>query len=421
MVFPALFADVQPPGLVLRYVLGEDVPAWAQAGWSLFLVATVFMGLASIVGFIGIWAERKVSGRLQHRHGPNRVGPIGLFQSLADGIKLASKEDLTPGGADKWLFRLAPYLAFAPVFAALLAIPFGPDFIFEPRLAVGLFWMLAILSVEVVGVILAGWASNNKWSTYGAMREACQLISYEIPLGLSILVVVVVTGTLDLVRIGEQQAGGAHHWLIFRQPFVAAAFFMFFVASLASNKRAPFDLPESDSELVAGYHTEYSGLRFSLFYLAEYNAMFVMAAIMTVLFLGSWHDPFGYLATRYATASLFEQIVLNCVAAGIFMAKATVLVFVQMWVRWTLPRPRIDQVLHVCVKVMLPMTFVLLFGSALWELLVPRQSIAQTITQWTLTGLGGLFLLATLGLLGQAFIEGRRNMQTLGRPLGRAA
>lgn len=403
---------------MLRLLLGDE-PGWLlRVGWSVAIIAFGFMALASIVGFLGIWAERKVAGRIQHRHGPNRVGPIGILQSLADGIKLAAKEDLMPRGADGWLFRLAPYLAFAPVFAALLAIPFGPELIFEPAISVGLFWMIAILSVEVVGVILAGWSSNNKWSVYGAMREACQLISYEIPLGLSILIVVVAAGTLDLVQLSQMQQGGAHHWLIFHQPFVALAFVVFFVASLASNKRAPFDLPESESELVAGYHTEYSGLRFSLFYLAEYNAMFVMAAIMSILFLGGWDDPFGFIARWNAhvprdTLSL-DLLLVNAAAFGMFMLKTVLLIFVQMWVRWTLPRPRIDQVLHACLKVLLPMSLAILLGSAVWELLVAAGSITEQITQIVLLVLGIAFVGLLLLMLAHAFIEGRRSQQRLG-------
>jgi NADH-quinone oxidoreductase subunit H len=316
---------------------------------------------------------------MQSRLGPNRVGPIGLLQSLADGIKLLLKEDLIPAGADQLLFRLAPYLAFAPVFAAFLVLPFGPNFIFEPRLGVGVFWILAILSVEVLGVILAGWASNNKWAIYGAMREACQMVSYEIPLGLSILIGVMTAGTLSMHRLGELQSGGIHTWLIFRNPFVFCAFFVYFIASLASNKRAPFDLPESESELVAGYHTEYSGMRFSFFFFAEYAAMFVIGGIQTALFLGAWNDPAGYIGYEMHRLSadprshLLGLFLLNCAAAAMFVIKCIVIVFVQMWIRWTLPRPRIDQVLYACLKVLFPLACLLLLGSALWQLLVPER------------------------------------------------
>jgi NADH-quinone oxidoreductase subunit H len=302
-----------------------------------------------------------------------------LLQSLADGIKLLTKEDLVPGAADSLLFRIAPYLAFAPAFAAFLALPFAADMTFEPHLNVGLFWILAILSVEVMGVILAGWASNNKWSVYGAMREACQMVSYEIPLGISIIVGVMTAGTLNMVQLGHLQGGGIHTWLIYRNPFVFLAFFVYFVASLASNKRAPFDLPESESELVAGFHTEYSGLRWSFFFFAEYGAMFVVGGIQAALFLGAWHDPFGLLGYLYQNFSSSEHysapalFILNCIGAGIFVTKALGIIFVQMWIRWTLPRPRIDQVLYACVKVLLPLACALLLGAAVWQWLIPER------------------------------------------------
>lgn len=351
----------------------------AQIGWSLALITGIFLPMVSVLAMFFIWWERKVAGRIQSRFGPNRVGPIGLFQSVADGLKLLLKEDLRPRDADALLFRLAPYLAFIPVFAAFLALPFAPEFIFEPRLSAGVFWLLAVLSIEVMGVILAGWASNNKWAVYGAMREACQMVSYEIPLGISIIIAVMAAGTLNLVELGHLQAGGIHTWLIFRNPFAMLAFLAYFIASLASNKRAPFDLPESESELVAGFHTEYSGLRFSFFFFAEYAAMFVVAGIQAALFLGGWNDPFGllgYLHHKYTVQGNDVALVLvNIAGAGIFSAKCLLIVFVQMWLRWTLPRPRIDQVLYTCVKVLLPAAFVLLLGASLWQLIVPEMPV----------------------------------------------
>src|SRR5437773_7589438 len=263
------------------------------------VILVVFVPAVMVFAMFAIWWERKVAGHMQSRLGPNRVGPIGILQSLAYGIKLLTKEDLLPKDADGLLFRLAPYLAFTPAFAAFLALPFGPNLCFEPRLNVGVFWILAILSVEVMGVILAGWASNNKWSVYGAMREACQMVSYEIPLGISIIIGVMAAGKLNMVKLGQLQGGGIHTWLIFKYLFVFLSFFCYFVASLASNKRAPFDLPESESELVAGFHTEYSGLRFSFFFFAEYAAMFVVGGIQAALFLGGWNDPFGLIGHFY--------------------------------------------------------------------------------------------------------------------------
>ena len=367
--------QVDTPTLMQRVLFHGEPGSMAGLLWNVALILLVFLPFMSVFAMLAIWGERRVAGRMQCRPGPNRVGPFGLFQSVADGIKLILKEDLIPANADAVLFRLAPYLAFAPVFAAFMALPFAQDFTDEPRVSSGLFWILAILSVEIMGVILAGWASNNKWSIYGAMREACQMVSYEIPLGISIIVAVMAAGTLNMVELGKIQSGGIHTWLICRNPFVFLAFFVYFIASLASNKRAPFDLPESESELVAGFHTEYSGLRFSMFFFAEYAAMFVVGAIQVATFLGGWNDPFGLIGYYHAKWSKeqFDMglIALNCIGSAIFVLKACGIVLVQMWLRWTLPRPRIDQVLYTCVKVLLPIACILLLGGAIWPLIVP--------------------------------------------------
>jgi NADH-quinone oxidoreductase subunit H len=386
----------------------------------------------SFLAMIAIWGERKVAGHMQCRYGPNRLGPCGIFQSIADGTKLFLKEDLIPKDADSLLFRLAPYLAFVPVFVAFVAMPFGPEVTFERNLNSGLFLILAMLSVEVMGVILGGWASNNKWSVFGAMREACQMVSYEIPLGLSLIVGIMAVGTLNVVDMGFAQGGGLHTWLIFRNPFIFLAFFVYFTASLASNKRAPFDLPESESELVGGYHTEYSGMRWAFFFFAEYAAMFVVGGIQTALFLGGWNDPFGligYYHTHFMkdpNAHVIGLILLNVAAAGVFTLKASIIIFIQMWLRWTLPRPRIDQVLYVCVKVLLPLACTLLLGGALWELFIPARtgnpwqdynpfvwsdlaagSTLGVIVQILLTLIGLAIFLAIIGWIGYAAYTGR--------------
>lgn len=402
-----LAADV--PTLMQRLLFGGEPSLLAGLLWSLALVLLVFLSFISVFAMFAIWWERKVAGHMQSRPGPNRVGPMGLLQSVADGAKLFLKEDLRPRTADSILFRLAPYLAFIPAFMAFLALPFGPDWTFEPRLASGLFWILAILSVEIMGVILAGWASASKWAIYGAMREACQMVSYEIPMGISIIVAVMAAGTLNMVELGTQQAGGVHTWLIFRNPFVFAAFFVFFVASLASNKRAPFDLPESESELVAGFHTEYSGLRFGMFFFGEYGAMFIVSAVQVAVFLGGWNDPFGligYFHAKYlAAGNDWALLWVNVIAAVLFTLKAISMVFVQMWLRWTLPRPRIDQVLYACVKVLMPMACALLLGGAIWPLIVPdlvKEPWTSGFNPWRASDwvrAGGLSALITQGVL----------------------
>ena len=420
--------------------LHQPTAPGVNAVWHLLVAIVVFIPFTSLIGMLGIWAERRISARIQSRLGPNRVGYFGLLQSLADGIKVVSKEDLIPAGADSILFRLAPYLTFVPVFAAYVALPFGPEFIFEPRLNVGIFWLLAILSVEVIGVILAGWSSNNKWSMFGAMREACQMVCYEIPLGFSIVIGVMTTGTLNLRTLGELQGGGIHTWVVFRNPFVFIGFIVYFIASLASNKRAPFDLPESESELVAGYHTEYSGMRFTLFFFAEYAAMFVVAAIQSTLFLGAWNDPLGWIGYEHHRIIASGEhthamllLLVNTAAAAVFTLKCVLLMLVQMWVRWTFPRPRIDQVLYVCVKVLLPLACLLLLGAAIWQLYIPeRAGIPWTdyqpwhLPDWSKAAAGaalitqlGLSAIAvaasslTISWIIYAFVSGRTNHQRL--------
>ncbi|MFG0331377.1 MAG: NADH-quinone oxidoreductase subunit NuoH [Phycisphaerales bacterium] len=382
------------------------------------IVATVFLPAISVLAMLSIWAERKVAGHIQGRLGPKHVGPFGLFQSLADGVKLLCKEDIVPQGADHFLFRLAPYLAFAPVFAAFLAIPFGPQFVFEDALNVGVLYLLAVLSLEITGVILSGWASNSKWAIYGAMREACQMVSYEIPLGVAILTGVMIAGSLNLVELSFLQGGGLHTWFIYHNPFLFAAFFIYFVASLASAKRAPFDLPESESELVAGFHTEYSGLRWSFFFFAEYSGMFVIGCIQAILFLGGWNSPLGpidpiyallgydpvWVGEMYLTGQLFLEgswsemavamtpegdgllggafgiAILNMYGMSWLIGKALLVVFLHMWIRWTLPRIRIDQVMHGCVKALLPISLALWVGAALWLVLIKPTADYQGVT-----------------------------------------
>jgi NADH-quinone oxidoreductase subunit H len=425
-----MFADL--------FHLTKPLPIWALALGQLMVAVVVFIPFTSLIGMLGIWGERRIAARIQSRLGPNRVGYFGLLQSLADGVKVISKEDLIPAGADRVLFRLAPYLAFVPVFAAFAALPFGPDLCFEPRLSAGVFWLLAILSVEVIGVILAGWSSNNKWSMYGAMREACQMVCYEIPLGISIIIGVMTAGTLSLMQLGQLQGGGIHTWIVFRNPFVFIAFIVYFVASLASNKRAPFDLPESESELVAGYHTEYSGMRFTLFFFAEYAAMFSVAAIQTTLFLGAWNDPFGLMGYAHHQLSISHShaialLGLNLVAGGIFTFKCVMLMLIQIWVRWTFPRPRIDQVLYVCVKVLLPLACLLMVGAAMWQLFLPERAGVPWIdyqpwrfSDWLGNGVGpawitqialSIFAIACasliVGWVMYAFVTGRVNHQRL--------
>ncbi len=332
------------------------------------LAAVLLVTFVAVSALFFIWAERKVAGRIQDRLGPTRVGGrFGWLQTVADGIKLLTKEDLVPAGADPLLFRLGPYIAFCGSFVAFVALPFARDWVAMPlSVSIGVLLLLAILSTEVFGVLLAGYGSGSKWSLYGGMREAAQLVAYEVPLALGVLVPVVVAGTMDLNRIAAQQTGLVFNWYVFHDPFTFVAFVIFYTAGLACCKRAPFDLAEAESELVGGFHTEYSGLRWSYFFMAEYATMFLISGVAVLLFLGGWHT--GLLPFDLAETFGFWG---NLVNVAVFILKAWVLVFVMMWVRWSLPRLRIDQVMTTCLYYLVPIGCFLLLGVALWQLLVP--------------------------------------------------
>jgi NADH-quinone oxidoreductase subunit H len=391
--------------------------------WPLqFVIVHDVLGLVGIVGFVSlfamfaIWWERKVAGRMQSRLGPMRVGGWhGWAQSLADGIKLIGKEDLIPAGADRPLFRLAPYLAFVPALCAFVALPFGAYWVVR-NLDVALIFVLAMVGIEVIGVILGGWASNNKWSLYGAMREACQMVSYEIPMGMALLIPVMTAGTLSLMQIGDDQRYGWQSWLAFRTPFTFIALFGYFIASLASCKRAPFDLPEAESELVAGFMTEYSGFRWCLFFFAEYAAMFVVSALAVTLFLGAWHSPLpAAWGERLADGNWLERGAYGLLFSGPlwFIFKSIFLVYVQMWIRWTLPRIRIDQVLYACVQVLLPLAMVALLGNTFWELLVARGSVLAVVANVILSLIGAVLVLGFVVIMVYGRMNRRRLVGTL--------
>jgi NADH-quinone oxidoreductase subunit H len=342
------------------------------------VAAALLFGFIGASAFLAIWAERKVSARIQDRLGPTRVGPFGLLQSLADGIKLISKEDHAPIGADRFLFKLAPYLAFCASFVGFLALPFGKGLVAKD-LNVAAFFMLAVLSSEVFGVVLAGYASASKWSLFGGVREAAQVVSYEVPRAMCVVIPVCVSGTLDLNTIGNQQVGWVWNWNMFHDPFTFVAFFIFFLTATASCKRAPFDLAEAESELVAGFHTEYSGFRWSIFFLAEYGSMFAVSGLASLLFLGGWHT--GFL--RYDPTGSLGFWWGNLLNIGVFIAKCWLLVLVMMWMRWSLPRLRIDQVMETCLQYFLPISCVLLLGVCLWQLTIP--TVVAIVVKYVLT------------------------------------
>jgi NADH-quinone oxidoreductase subunit H len=346
--------DAWLDSLVARTEWLQALPIGLVYTLGIVVACTLALLFSSLLAGEVVWLERRVAGRMQARIGPNRVGPQGLLQFLADGVKLLAKEDVIPASADRPVFILAPILVYLGAFAAFCVIPFGYGLV-AADMNVGLFLVLAITSIEVVGVIMAGWASNSKWAVLGAMREVAQMVSYELPLGIAGLSVALLAGTLNLSDIVLQQEGWLWNWYVFRGPFAFAAFFVFFTAMLASLKRAPFDLPEAESELVAGFHTEYTGFRFAVFFLAEYSAMILFSIFAAVLFLGGWSPGFPVDLTGPWP---------RWIGFGVIFAKMSFLLFVMIWVRWSLPRFRIDRVMYLCYKVLLPLSVVCLLGIA---------------------------------------------------------
>jgi NADH-quinone oxidoreductase subunit H len=352
--------------------------------WSMMLAAFVhaflLINFFAVTPLVFIWLERKVSGRIQDRLGPTRVGGrFGWLQGLADGLKLIQKEDLVPKDADSMLFRMAPYLVCIASFGAFMFLPFSDGWAAVSS-EIGLFLIFGILSLEVLGIVLAGYSSGSKWSLFGGMREAAQMVSYEIPLAISALVPIVAVGTLNLGDIGRMQGGWFFpNWLIFLSPFTFLAFFVNFTVATAGCKRAPFDLAEAESELVGGFHTEYSGMRWSFFFMAEYATMFLVSGIAVILFLGAWHTGIGPLdgwlnglrAEGVTTDQfVFSSYVANLIGMVVFTTKASLLVFVQIWIRWTFPRLRIDQVMTTCLKYLIPISCFLFLGAIVWPLLL---------------------------------------------------
>jgi len=390
--------------LKLLQWLGIDSPRLAS-GLAALTAALLLLTFVAVSAIFFIWLERKVAGRIQDRLGPTRVGgKFGWLQTIADGIKLLVKEDLIPDNADHLLFRLGPYIAFCGSFGAFIALPFAAGWTaYNTGLGaftIGVFFMLAIMSTEVFGIILAGYGSGSKWALFGGMREAAQMVSYEVPMAICVLVPVIAAGSMDLSRISHNQEGAFWNWYLFRDPFTFMAFWTYFTCATASCKRAPFDLAEAESELVAGFHTEYSGLRWSFFFMAEYASMFAVSGIATLLFLGGWNLgvlPRGWelektLAWPHPIVNLGN--VLNAI---IFTLKAWVLVFVMMWVRWTLPRLRIDQVMMTCLKYLLPISCFLLLGISFWE--VALQAYVTPYFSWLLAAavvLGAVYLIFKL-------------------------
>jgi NADH-quinone oxidoreductase subunit H len=423
-------------------------PPWLVGIILLSVICTVvLLGFVAPFGGIATFMERRIAGRMQSRIGPNRVGPQGLLQFLADGLKLLQKEDLIPGDADPILFRIAPYLVFLGVFMTFAVLPFSSTLVAQ-NLNIGVLYVLSVTSIVVVGILMSGWASNNKWSLLGGMRSAAQIVSYEIPASLAVLPVVLTAGSLSMQEVIRDQGGMPWEWNLFGQPALLICFFIFFVSALAEGNRTPFDLPEAESELVNGFNTEYSGMRFSMMALGEFANIYVIAAITVTLFLGGWRLPtlgpvtidgwrtmaptlFGLLLggggatlvlfaswghmwkgvpTWYGTPARvgISLLGLGILAAGaalhapewlgmevlrlvVFQAKALFLVFVVMWIRWTLPRLRVDQMMNLCWKYFVPFAIGSFLFTTLWVAYAPEP--LRIGMRATLTACGALFVI----------------------------
>jgi NADH-quinone oxidoreductase subunit H len=347
--------------LIARGAFGANPPRDLVYVLAIFVFsAIVFLGVAFPFAGIVSWAERRVWARIQSRVGPNRVGPNGFLQWLADGVKNVCKEDIIPAEADARLFKFAPYLVILAFITPWAVMPFSSDLILAD-LNVGILYMTSVTALTVVGVLMAGWASNDKWSLIGGIRSAAQIVSYEIPAGLSIFPIVIMTGTLSLQGIIRAQGWAPQRWFLFANPFTFVAANILYISALAEGNRTPFDLPEAESELVAGFATEYSGMRYLFFFMAEWGNLFIIGAIISALFLGGWQFP-------HVTN---DRIVMNVLELVTFNAKVLFLVFFSMWIRGTLPRVRIDQLMTLCWKYFVPISFVDLIGSAVWVAIWP--------------------------------------------------
>ncbi len=328
------------------------IPEWVRQFIPMAVSCVLIFALLALAVLFLVWLERKVSAHIQDRLGPMYVGGWhGWAQTIADALKLLLKEDIVPDFVDKPLYKMAPFIVFLGAFAAYVVLPFGASS-FVADLNIGVLYIMAVGSLSVIGIIMAGWASNNKYSLYGGMRAAAQIISYEIPAAIAIMTVIIPVGSLSMVDIANAQQGGIQNWFLLRNPFTFLGFVIYFIASLAEVNRTPFDIPEAESELVAGYHTEYSGMRFAFFFLAEYANMLLVAGVATTLWLGGW--------TQILPGSLFSHPVIPGPIA--FLLKALLIIFLQMWLRWSLPRLRVDQLMYLSWKVLLPISLVLILG-----------------------------------------------------------
>ncbi|MFM9965842.1 MAG: NADH-quinone oxidoreductase subunit NuoH [Planctomycetaceae bacterium] len=351
----------------------------------------ILMVLGTMLGACSyaIWLERKLSAWIQDRKGPNRVGWAGLFQPIADGAKFLLKEDIIPAHVDKVLFVIAPAISVFTTLLALSVVPLGPttlgndfQFMIAPKLDMGIVFLFSVTSLAVYGIILGGWSSNNKYSALGGLRSSAQVVSYEIPLGMSVLGIALMAGSLNLETVIDAQAqSGLFGWNIWYQPLAA---FIFFLAALAESNRLPFDLAECEQELIGGYHTEYSALKFGLFFLGEYTHVFTISFLCSVLFFGGWHFP--YIAEPASVG-----IVATVLKIGVLLTKVFGVIVLIMLLRWCLPRFRFDQLMGLCWKALIPLSL----GNMVCVMIVREFELS-----WLWLPISSILLFCTAGYLG---------------------
>jgi len=359
-------------GTFVNFINNLGVPIGAaKALWLPLPMAIVLLGAATGL-LIAVWLERKISAAVQQRIGPEYVGALGILQPAADGLKLLFKEDIVPGKADPWLFTLGPIIVLLPVFVSFAIVPFGENMMITD-LGTGIFLWIALSSIAPIGLLMSGYSSNNKYSLLGGLRAAAQSISYEIPLALAVLAIVMMSNSLSTIDIVQQQSGyGILGWNIWRQP---VGFLIFWIAALAECERLPFDLPEAEEELVAGYQTEYSGMKFALFYIGSYVNLNLSALLVAILYLGGWESPIPlenlgvWLGVSQDTPWL--QVITASLGIGMTLLKAYFLLFIAVLLRWTVPRVRIDQLLNLGWKFLLPIALLNLLLTAALKLAFP--------------------------------------------------
>lgn len=353
--------DFTPLTKSIHDALAASLNPTATLAVEWLIVGVAYLLFVALFGLFLVYAERKVCAAFQQRLGPMRVGPWGLLQTIADFIKLLMKELITPKRADKFLYNLAPFIVIIATFMAISVIPFAPGLV-SFDFDIGVFFVTAVSSISVIGVLLAGWSSNNKYSLIGAMRSGAQIVSYELSVGLSLITMIIFAGTMQISGIIE---GQRDLWFIFRGHVPAViAFVVFVIAGTAETNRGPFDLAEAESELTAGFHTEYSGIKFAFFFLAEYVNLFIVAAMATTVFLGGW------MPLHFGQFEAFNNVMDFIPGLVWFFLKVFAVIFLMMWFKWTFPRLRVDHILNLEWKYLLPinlmniilMTLVVLFG-----------------------------------------------------------